>query len=497
MKHYITSASLLAALLAAAPAGAAVFCVDGAAQLAAALNIADNNGQSDEVRLVQGTYGGSFSYDANAAEAGDLVLAGGYTAGCGTRSADASNTVLDAGGAGRTLNLQGRDNADIQVSAVTVRGGSSQLGGAGLDVGRWVNVTIEDSIFTGNQTVSGFDGAGGLNVDRSVTVTIRGNEFSGNTGGKGGGMSLSDPATAIIVGNLVTGNQAEQDGGGIDLDTDGQLVLQNNVVAGNESGEDGAGVNVKLFEAAGNGALRMTNNTVTGNTAGQSSGGLDLKMIGDNVSATLYNNIVYANAAIPPGRDMSIDNDDEQNGIAAAVTLMSNDFDQSFAGFFIELPIAIDPSNLNNVDPMFAGAGDHHLAAGSPLINAGDNGAPDLPADDFDGSPRVQGAAVDIGAYEFAADTDGDGIVDAADNCTLVANADQRDTNGDGFGNVCDTDLDNDGDINFSDVALLKVVFLTADADADFDGNGTVDFGDLARMKATFLGAPGPSGVAP
>ena len=46
-------------------------------------------------------------------------------------------------------------------------------------------------------------------------------------------------------------------------------------------------------------------------------------------------------------------------------------------------------------------------------------------------------------------DTDDDGIPTTLDNCTLVANADQRDTNGDGYGNVCDPDLNNDGIVNY------------------------------------------------
>jgi len=32
-------------------------------------------------------------------------------------------------------------------------------------------------------------------------------------------------------------------------------------------------------------------------------------------------------------------------------------------------------------------------------------------------------------------DADGDGVRDATDNCTLVANEDQRETNDDGYGN--------------------------------------------------------------
>ncbi|MFK8015477.1 MAG: proprotein convertase P-domain-containing protein [Gammaproteobacteria bacterium] len=93
-------------------------------------------------------------------------------------------------------------------------------------------------------------------------------------------------------------------------------------------------------------------------------------------------------------------------------------------------------------------------------------------------------------------DSDGDGVEDAADNCTLVPNADQRDTNGDGFGNACDADLNNDGVINVADLGLLRAVFFTADADADLNGDGVVNVADLGILRASFFGAPGPSGVA-
>jgi hypothetical protein len=35
-------------------------------------------------------------------------------------------------------------------------------------------------------------------------------------------------------------------------------------------------------------------------------------------------------------------------------------------------------------------------------------------------------------------DTDGDGVIDTADNCPIDANADQLDTDGDEIGDVCD-----------------------------------------------------------
>lgn len=94
-------------------------------------------------------------------------------------------------------------------------------------------------------------------------------------------------------------------------------------------------------------------------------------------------------------------------------------------------------------------------------------------------------------------DGDGDGVADAVDNCTAVANADQRDTNGDGFGNACDADLDNDNVVNFIDLGLLRSVFFSADPDADFNGDGVVNFIDLGIMRASFFGSPGPSGTAP
>jgi hypothetical protein len=60
---------------------------------------------------------------------------------------------------------------------------------------------------------------------------------------------------------------------------------------------------------------------------------------------------------------------------------------------------------------------------------------------------------------------------------------------GDGYGNVCDPDLNNDAIVIFSDVGLLKAVFFSADPDADFNDDGAVNFVDVGTMKAFFLPA--------
>lgn len=90
-----------------------------------------------------------------------------------------------------------------------------------------------------------------------------------------------------------------------------------------------------------------------------------------------------------------------------------------------------------------------------------------------------------------------DAFAPGADNCTAIPNPDQRDTDGDGYGNACDADLNNDGIVNFSDLAIFKAAYGTADPHADFNGDGIVDNQDLDLLKSMFGQPPGPSGVAP
>ena len=79
----------------------------------------------------------------------------------------------------------------------------------------------------------------------------------------------------------------------------------------------------------------------------------------------------------------------------------------------------------------------------------------------------------------LAQSLDGDTIDDSIDNCTQVANEEQRDTDGDGFGNYCDPDLDNNSVVNSIDYNLLKLEFYSNNANADFDGDTQVNFADL------------------
>jgi hypothetical protein len=92
-------------------------------------------------------------------------------------------------------------------------------------------------------------------------------------------------------------------------------------------------------------------------------------------------------------------------------------------------------------------------------------------------------------------DVDADGVPDDVDSCVKHANADQRDTDGDGFGNLCDPDLNNDAIVNFVDLGEFKSLFFSGDPDADFDGDGFVNFVDLGILKGFFFLPPGPVAI--
>ncbi len=106
-------------------------------------------------------------------------------------------------------------------------------------------------------------------------------------------------------------------------------------------------------------------------------------------------------------------------------------------------------------------------------------------------------------ALVVIAEGDGDGIPDDQDNCSAAANPDQRDTNGDGFGNICDPDINNDGIVNAVDLGNFKAAFFSqpGDAnwnpDADFNGNDIVVTNDLGILKSYYYQQPGPGALVP
>jgi hypothetical protein len=79
-------------------------------------------------------------------------------------------------------------------------------------------------------------------------------------------------------------------------------------------------------------------------------------------------------------------------------------------------------------------------------------------------------------------------VPDGADNAYLTPNPDQRDSDGDGFGDAMDADFNNDGRIDEHDLSLLVDGFRLKSGDSkfdpqlDLDGDDEIGFPDYQRF---------------
>lgn len=107
-------------------------------------------------------------------------------------------------------------------------------------------------------------------------------------------------------------------------------------------------------------------------------------------------------------------------------------------------------------------------------------------------------------------DVDVDGVVDTSDNCLVLPNGPllatpaacnaQQDGDSDGYGNNCDTDTNNNGAAELTDVSatLAAAKVLSTNPIFDFDCDGAATLADVSNVlaDAKILLTPGPSGLA-
>jgi len=97
-------------------------------------------------------------------------------------------------------------------------------------------------------------------------------------------------------------------------------------------------------------------------------------------------------------------------------------------------------------------------------------------------------------------DTDGDGVFDYQDNCQVAANPTQCDTEGDGYGNRCDADLNHNGIVNAQDTTLFRQQLGKASPApkynlADLNCNGVINAQDTTLFRGLLGLPPGPSAL--
>jgi PKD repeat protein len=185
-----------------------------------------------------------------------------------------------------------------------------------------------------------------------------------------------------------------------------ELKVTNNVIAYNSAGHSTRGGGISLRGSHPKHKTALTNNTIFGNMSPGNGGGVKIETIGDDQNYNFSSNIIMNNTASGLGYDIYIENDKDQDYIYSSVEMRNNNFDQSEVGFFIKEPVYVlklDPSNLNNQNPLFVASGtdDFHLSEGSPCINTGNNEATELAVYDREGNKRIMDGIVDMGAYEY------------------------------------------------------------------------------------------------
>ena len=418
--------------------------------------------------------------------AGMLTLSGGSVS--GNSSGDAGGGLLNDGG---TVTITG-----VTFSTNTATGDGGGVANASG------TVQINDSQVTGNTAGSG----GGLSLDGGG-LTMTNSTVSGNSSLGGGGLFVTNAATATLTASIVSGNAASFGGGGIQSDSGNTLTLEDSVVRGNETGIAGGGgiwnrqgtLTLIRSEVSGNtqtggasggggilhlisGSVTLTNSTISGNASTADGGGIH--MVADAGTVTLLNSTVTGNIAAA-GQGGGIDQTDGsttlRNSIVAlnspadcqgAVVSFGNNLDRDGSCNLVVL------SDLAGVDPLLGPLASnggptqtHALLAGSPAINAGNDGV--APATDQRGLARV--GTSDIGAFEFqSADADGDGFDDVAAGGTDCDDGDASifpgavEVAGDGIDQGCDgQDLAAEADPALVTVSLVggfnAVVFTGAD----------------------------------
>jgi hypothetical protein len=111
----------------------------------------------------------------------------------------------------------------------------------------------------------------------------------------------------------------------------------------------------------------------------------------------------------------------------------------------------------------------------------------------FDGDPLNYTSGVDPDPLN--PDTDGDGVPDGQDNCPLQINMSQRDSDGDGVGNVCDPDFKNGDAQNAANLAPLRNRFFRTEPHGDLNGDGAVNAADMRLLRLKLFGRAGPAGM--
>jgi hypothetical protein len=308
-----------------------------------------------------------------------------YTVTFGTNEARTSVingfTIQNGGSSGVSIS---NASPTLTGNIITMNGtGTYGCGGNGIYVSEGAPL-IQGNLISGNSSNCYYYGAVSTNSDTGVQII--GNVISGNTGA--GIMLYPNTGTPTVSQNNISQNYGP--GLYINSQNNTSTVIQN-LITGNE------GTGVTWVSPS----ITMVSNTIANNNSTYCCGGAGSEVTaGAESSATMVeNNLIVATGGAPAVYCT------DQSGTP---TILNNDvFAANSSAYAGTCP---DPTGTNgntSVDPLLVDllSDNYHIQAGSPAVNAGNNSAPDEPATDMDGDPRVLGGTIDIGADEYSPTT--------------------------------------------------------------------------------------------
>ncbi|MCH8852823.1 MAG: hypothetical protein IID41_09265, partial [Planctomycetes bacterium] len=439
-------------------------------------------------------------------EVTDCTLSGNIAnaSGGGMHNFESSPLVSDCAFIGNAANLGGgmrNNSSSLVVTGCTFSGNSAATHGGGMVNINLRNTNVTNCTFSGN--TAGSSGGGMRNNLSSPVVT--GCTFSGNSALFGGGMTNADNSSTKVTNCTFTANSADFRGGGMRNNNSSPAVIgctfsENSAnFGGGMDNEMSSGPHVTNCTFSGNTAIfnggGMNNNgssptvincTFSGNSAEDSGGGMRNQ---NNSTSVIANSIFWGNTDTG-GTNMDESAQISSDGTSSATVDFSDI--QGLTGALGGLgnlgldPLFFDPDGPD--DEVGTEDDNLRLLHGSPVIDAGQNAAvpqdtPDLDGDgdtgesipfDLDGEarfvddvltpdcpqadkdPKVDcGIApiVDMGAYEFEPDCDGNEIPDKCDNdcgeeggpCDVPGCGQIVDCNGNGVPDECEADCNDNG----------------------------------------------------
>lgn len=409
----------------------------------------------------------------NAASSGDTVLVAPGTyyenidfAGKAitvTSSDGAAKTIIDGGYNNPAVTFKSNETRSSALSGFTVQhGGISNLffGDAGIyitsaaptitnnvithNMCRGIHIYVASPLIQNNNISNtedpngqcAFAGGSAIWIEGALQATsgtsplpptILGNVIENNTqsgkedaGGSGGAGIAVWGGNPVIQNNTIRNNVTYGVGGGINVTSGGAIIVQNLIYNNTAAGAGGLALDFGTAQSPGPVAGFVINNTIANNSAKGLYGytgdvnGSQIYIWEQSSQTAFVNNIIYGSSTTP-----LVLCDPTWEGYSYQDTIFDHNdvYNYNPQGSLFGGTCSDKTGTFGNIsaDPLFVNpsSSDFHLVAASPVIDAGNNSAWDIPAKDLDGNPRQQDSSgksypiIDLGVYEYTGQLNG------------------------------------------------------------------------------------------